>query len=50
MEHSFAPSGVDVNRDRIVTVSHYTKYGKNMTMSGGPGFKLIEQYLADCFG
>lgn len=45
MEHSFAPSGVDVNRDRIVTVSHYTKYGKNMTMSGGLGFKLIEQYL-----
>lgn len=45
MEHSFAPSGVDVNRDRIVTVSHYTKFGKNMTMSNGLGFKLIELYL-----
>lgn len=45
MEHSFAPSGVDVNRDRIVTVSFYTKYGKNISMSGGLGFKLIEQYL-----
>lgn len=45
MEHSFAPSGVDVNRDRVVTVSSYTKFGKNMTMSNGLGYKLIELYL-----
>nr|WP_314860990.1 ABC transporter permease [uncultured Undibacterium sp.] len=45
MQHSFAPSGVDINRDRIVTVSYYTKFGKNMTMSDGLGYKLIERYL-----
>ena len=45
MEHSFAPSGVNVNRDRVVTVSHYTKMGKDMSMSMGLGYKLIELYL-----
>ena len=50
MEHSFAPSGVDVNRDRIVQVDRYiksseVKQGRNMVMMSGLGYKLIDQYL-----
>lgn len=45
MEHSFAPSGVDVNRDRIVQVDSYLKLSKNYLEINGLGFKLIDQYL-----
>jgi putative ABC transport system permease protein len=45
MEHSFAPSGVDVNRDRIVHVDSYLKLNKNYLEINGLGFKLIDQYL-----
>ncbi|MBC3880642.1 ABC transporter permease [Undibacterium sp. LX40W] len=45
MEHSFAPSGVDVNRDRLVHVDSYLKLSKNYLEINGLGFKLIDQYL-----
>jgi len=45
MEHSFAPSGVDVNRDRIVHVDRYLKFRKTMVMMSGLGYKLVDQYL-----
>ncbi|MFC0351422.1 ABC transporter permease [Undibacterium danionis] len=50
MEHSFAPSGVDVNRDRIVQVDRFIKSsemksGSSMVMMSGLGYKLIDQYL-----
>ncbi len=45
MEHSFAPSGVDVNRDRIVQVDRYLKFGKTSVMMSGLGYKLVDQYL-----
>ena len=50
MEHSFSPSGVDVNRDRIVNVDRYiksseSKQGSTTVMMSGLGFKLIDQYL-----
>lgn len=45
LEHSFAPSGVDVNRDRIVEVRSFVVSGKDRVMVGGLGYKLISSKL-----
>lgn len=45
LEHSFAPSGVDVNRDRVLEVSQFVSFGKNRIMIGGLGQKLIDTHL-----
>lgn len=45
MEHSFAPSGIDVNRDRVLEVSQFVTFGKNRVMLGGLGQKMIDTHL-----
>ncbi|MBI3713213.1 MAG: ABC transporter permease [Burkholderiales bacterium] len=45
LEHSFAPSGVDVNRDRIVEVKSFVVSGKDSVMIGGLGYQLISSKL-----